>query len=75
MRSCGNQISTEYRINIKSDLNTFIIPHFDKYPLSSVKLHNYKIWYQMVVLLINKIHLTNDGLTKLKELQSTLNFI
>jgi len=29
----------------------------------------------MVVLLINKVHLTEDGLTKLKELQSTLNKI
>jgi hypothetical protein len=73
--SSGKRTSAVYRINAKLDLNTVIIPHFYKYSLSGVKLHNYIIWCKMLELVTNKAHLTQDGLVKLKQLKSTLNKI
>src|SRR5690606_39183864 len=73
--SYSTQTSAEYRISIVSDLNAFIIPYFDNYPLFGVKLENYLIWREMVGLLTNKLHLREDGLAKLKELRSILNKI
>jgi len=75
VRSYGAMTSAKYSITVKSDLISLIIPHFDKNPLSGVKLHNYLIWRQMVLLLINKAHLTPGGKVKLIELKSTLNKI
>jgi len=71
--SYGAQTSAEMRITSRSDLNTLVIPHFDKYQLSGIKQNHYLIWRQMVILITNKAHLTPDGLAKLKELKSTLN--
>lgn len=64
-----------YRITAKSDLNSLIIPRFDKYKLSGIKLHNYIIWKQMLILFTNKLHLTKKGLAQLKLLNSSLNNI
>jgi hypothetical protein len=73
--SYGPQTSAMYRIKATPDLNILIISHFDNYNLSGVKLQNYLIWREMVVLLTNKEHLTSEGLAKLKLLRSTLNKI
>jgi hypothetical protein len=73
--SYGAHTSVELKISAKSDFNTFLIPHFNKYPLSGVKLYNYIIWREMVELITNKAHLTPNGIAKLRELQSTLNKI
>lgn len=75
INSYGAKTSVEYKISRLLDLNSKIITHFDKYPLSGTKLHNYLIWREMVVLFSNKAHLTPDGKAKLIELKSTLNKI
>lgn len=62
-----------YRITAKSDINTLVIPHFDKYQLLGAKLQNYSIWRKMVELFTNKLYLTEEGLALLKLLKSTLN--
>lgn len=59
--SYPTKTSTMYRITALSKLNSFIIPHLDKYILSGVKLHNYLIWREIVVLLTKKAHHTPDG--------------
>lgn len=75
VRSYGAMTSAKYNITAKSDLNSLIIPHFNRYSLFGVKLHNYLIWRNMVELITNKLHLTPEGKAKLIELKSTLNKI
>jgi len=65
--------SVHYRVTSISELNTFIIPHLERYPLFGVKLNNYLIWHQIVILISNKLHLTEEGLAQLKLFRSTLN--
>jgi len=65
--------SVHYRVSAISELNTFIIPHFERYPLFEVKLNNYLIWHKMVILITNKLHLAEEGLIQLKLLRTTLN--
>ena len=52
-------------------LNT--ITHFEKYPLLGFKLHNYKIWKDIVFIIKDKAHLTTEGSQKIQELLSNLN--
>jgi len=56
-----------------SDINILIIHHFNKFLLSGNKEIHFRIWEQIVELLINKAHLTEQGKEKLRELKSTLN--
>lgn len=65
--------SAMFKLTGSLDHNSLIIPHFDKFPLSGLKLHNYLIWKKMVLLISNKLHLTEEGLAELKLLKSTLN--
>lgn len=73
VKSYKAQTSARYRITKISDLNTLIMPHFDKYKLSGVKHLNYLIWKEMVELMTNKLHLTDEGLAQLKLFKLTLN--
>ena len=73
--SWGTQTSVEYKISTISDLSTHIIPHFDNYQVFGVKFHNYTIWCEIILLLSNKTHHTQEGLVKLRELRFTLNKI
>ena len=52
-------------------LNT--ITYFEKYPLLGFKLHNYKIWKDIVFIIKDKAHLTTEGSQKIQELLSNLN--
>lgn len=65
--------AVHYRVSAISELNTIIISHFERYPLSGVKLNNFLIWHKIVILIYNKLHLTEEGLVQLKFLRSTLN--
>jgi len=65
--------SASYRMKNISDINILIIHHFNKFLLSGNKEIHFKIWKQIVELLINKAHLTEQGKEKLRELKSTLN--
>lgn len=65
--------AAHYRVSAISELNTIIISHFERYPLSGVKLNNFLIWHKIVKLIFYKLHLTEEGLAQLKLLKSTLN--
>lgn len=62
-----------YETKAISQLNNFIIPHFNKYQLSGFKLHNYEIWCKIVELIISKSHLNPEGLNLIIQLKSSLN--
>ena len=72
---CGvvksNKDSTQrFEVTKFSDLYGIIIPFFDKYPLIGVKLSNYLAFKEAVNIVINKEHLTLEGLNKIKEIKA-----
>ena len=50
-----------------------IIDHFEKYPLITEKLPNYKFFKQIFQLKLNKEHLTHEGLGKIVAIKATQN--
>lgn len=62
-----------FNVNKLSDFTEHLIPHFERYPLQSTKLINYNIWKAIVTLMINKEHLSHDGLIKIVSLKAGLN--
>jgi len=51
--SDGQYTHIQYKISSNKDIKSFIIPHFEKYPLISYKKHVYKIWYELIEILSN----------------------
>lgn len=62
-----------YRVDKLKDIFDVVIPHFDKYPLVTQKLADYKLFKEIVSLMINKKHLTLDGLKKVLSFKASLN--
>jgi hypothetical protein len=50
-----------------------IIGHFDKYPLVTQKLADYNLFKLAYNIMINKEHLTQEGLFKLVAIKGSLN--
>lgn len=65
--------SVHYSVSSVKDLISVIIPHFIKYPLRSAKSVDFKLWEQCIELILNKKHLTIDGLNKIISFKSALN--
>ena len=63
----------EFQVSSIKDIK-LIIEFFDKYPLISQKYGDYELFKQAYELIINKQHLTNDGLLKLIALKSSSNW-
>ena len=51
----------------------FIIDYFDKYPLLGTKNEDYKDWVKVYNMILNKEHLTKEGKTRIKIIQSNMN--
>lgn len=62
-----------YRVDKLTEIYEIIIPHFDKYPLVTQKLADYILFKEIVSLMINKEHLTLDGLNKIVSYKASLN--
>lgn len=65
--------SLEYRIQNLKDLE-IIISHLDKYPLYTQKLSDYLLLRKAIYLLLDKKHLTTDGLRKIVSIKSVINW-
>ena len=50
-----------------------IIEHFSNYPLKTQKLADYKLWEQAYNLVLNKKHLTIEGLNQIVAIRASLN--
>lgn len=62
----------QFRVqSIKSIIN--VIDHFDKYPLVTQKQMNYQLFKMVINLIVNKEHLTIDGLHKILSIKAALN--
>ena len=66
--------SCRYSVVSIVDINKFIIPHFKKYPLQSVKSIDFDLWSQIINLLNDKKHLTPNGIIQIVSLKSIMNF-
>jgi LAGLIDADG endonuclease len=50
-----------------------IIDYFNNHPLKTTKIYSFKIWTRIYNMLINKEHLSNEGLIKIKVLRTNMN--
>src|SRR5258708_7398023 len=57
-----------YRYCVRSinDLRTKITPFFEKYPLRSAKAQDFLTFCEVLVLIENKIHLSQEGIEKIR---------
>lgn len=62
-----------YHVCNKNDLTNIILPHFYKYPLITNKQGDFKIFSDILKIMNNKEHLSNEGLMKLINLRASLN--
>ena len=56
-----------------TNITEIIIPFFNKYPLIGVKFYDYTDWCKIHDLMINRAHLTIDGLDSIKLIKSEMN--
>lgn len=69
-KSSGSVI---YSVKSVNDLNSVIIPHFCKYPLLTQKQADFLLFKNIVEFIIQKQHLTLEGLRKIVEYKNVLN--
>ena len=62
----------EFRVRGMNNLNK-LIGFFNKYPLSTSKANDFKIFSEIIQIMNNKEHLTKQGLDKIAKLISQMN--
>lgn len=62
-----------YVVSSLSQISNTIIPHFDKYPLISQKQGDYLLFKDVVSRMLNKEHLTREGLEQIAAIKASLN--
>ena len=62
----------EFRVRGMDNLNK-LIEFFNKYPLSTSKVNDFKIFSEIIQMMNNKEHLTKQGLDKIAKLISEMN--
>jgi len=64
--------SCMYRVDSLSDLAYSIIPHLDKYPLLTRKRADYELFKQVVLIMNNKEHLTEEGFKRVLSIKASM---
>lgn len=62
-----------YRVNNLEEIITFIIPHFEKFPLNTKKREDFELFSKAAGMIRNKEHLTLEGLDKLVSIRASMN--
>jgi hypothetical protein len=65
--------TVEFRVSTIKEIVNVIIPHFDKYPLITKKASDYLLFKQIVLYIVDKKHLTSEGLQAIVNLRASLN--
>lgn len=68
-----NRKVCEFIVTKIKDINTYIIPFFDKYKIEGSKYRDYVNFKEAAILIKNKEHLTEKGLNKIIELKKYMN--
>ena len=63
----------KYAVKSQKDIFKKIIPFFKKYPLKGKKKNDFLLFCEAAEMFNNKEHLTEDGLKKLRIIQSKMN--
>ena len=64
--------SIQLRVESRKDL-AVVISHLDKFPLLTKKYADYELFKQAFMLILNKEHLTMEGLRKIVSIKATMN--
>ena len=67
-----NRKVCEFIVTKINDINTYIIPFFDKYKIEGSKYKDYVNFKEAAILIKNKEHLTEKGLNKIIELKNSI---
>jgi len=74
---CGNVYvsgtTVEYIVTKINDLTDKVIPFFQKYSIQRVKHSDFLDFVSVVELMNNKIHLTEEGLDRIKKFKNGMN--
>ena len=63
----------QYLVTVFSEINDKLIPILNEYPLLGTKKDDYLDFAQIAELIKSKAHLTNEGLERIKIIQSNMN--
>lgn len=69
----GGSTMASYSLSSIIDINNIIIPFFDKYPILGYKAYDFKDFKEVLNLMKNKLHLTEEGQNKCKEIKERMN--
>jgi hypothetical protein len=69
----SKKLACSYAVIGFNDILKIIIPFFEKYPLYGSKQLDFILFLEVASLMKEKIHLTNKGLNKIKEIKSKMN--
>ena len=72
-KDSGDRKVWVYKISSYEDINQKIIPFFDQYPLLTTKYANYNDFKTVVTMMVNKEHLTQEGLNKIVKISQGMN--
>lgn len=61
------------RVTSLKDIMTYIIPHFDKYPLITQKKADYLLFKDIILMMEKGEHLKKDGLLSIVKIRASLN--
>lgn len=69
----SGQGTFSYRIESSVQLSDIILPHFNEYSLITQKVGDYLLFKDVVKMLLNKEHLTTEGLYKIVSIKASIN--
>ena len=69
----SNNKSAYYKVNNINSISGIVLSHFDNYPLITKKYSDFIIFKNIIRLIKNKEHLTDEGLDKIINLKASLN--
>lgn len=72
--SSDERKTVEFRVSTIKDIVNVIIPHLNNFPLKTKKSSYYQLFKQIVLYIVDKKHLTSEGLQAIVNLKSSLNF-
>ncbi|MCB9819674.1 LAGLIDADG family homing endonuclease [Candidatus Nomurabacteria bacterium] len=62
----------KYKVGSIKDMQTYLIPFFDRYPPQAKKGEVYKLFKEVIKMVSRKEHLTNDGFNKILKLRDQI---
>ena len=69
----GGQSAVSLTIVDFADITNIIVPFFNKYPIVGIKLYDYLDWCKIHNLMVNRLHLTVQGIDSIKNIKSGMN--